>query len=101
MDNQVAMYDKRYPNGKKDDPFVKLKLNFTRQELVKITSLDNISQMGRLADVLINSFMSGEVLKRVKIANTPDTGILYDLSEGVFYVYAPKKKEPVGTPEVK
>ena len=86
MDNIKEDYAKRYS----EKEYNKKTFTFSAGELRELASLDSITKMGQLAQVMVSRMVSGAPLKRVGIKDSPDVGILYDLEKGEFYVYEPK-----------
>jgi hypothetical protein len=64
--------------------------NLTKEEGYRLTTLDTISQNGKLAEVMLNSYLQGTCLKRVGVQNSQDVGIEYDLSQSSFVTYTPR-----------
>lgn len=79
-------FESKYPL--KD--FNKVSYAFDSQELRKLTSLDTISQMGQMAQMMISQVVQGECLVRIGAKNSPDIGVIYDIPKGQFIVFIPK-----------
>lgn len=86
MQDQSKEFESKYPS--KD--FNKTIYSFDSQELRKLSSLDTISQLGQMAQMMISQVIQGECLSRVEAKNSPDIGILYDVPRGNFTVFVPK-----------
>ena len=86
MENQEAIYNERYPS--KD--FDKKTYSFNPQEIRNLTTFVTLTQMGKIAEVMANNFVSNEVIQRLGVKTTADTGILYDVGMGQIIIYLPK-----------
>ena len=83
-----SQFENKYPAKN----FTKKVFDFSVEEVRKLTSLDTIAQMGQMAQMMVNQFVQGECLARVGVISSKDTGILYDIPNGKFTVFVPKKK---------
>lgn len=86
MQDQEKLYDEQYP----DKDFKKTTYSFTPQEIRNLATFVSLSQMGKIAEVMANNFVSNEVVRRVGAKTTLDSGILYDIGEGKIVIYIPK-----------
>lgn len=85
-DNQKKVFEEKY----NERDFQKTIYSFNNHELRKLQSLDTLVQMGQMAQLMINSLVNSECLKRVNQKSSVDTGVLYDIPRGEFYVYSPR-----------
>ena len=86
--NDIKNLEARYP----EKDYKKMTFNFNKEELMRLISLDNTVRMAQLADKMMQTIINGVCIPRVGIKNSPDIGVIYDLAEGVFYVYMPRVK---------
>lgn len=84
--SQEQAFDAKYPSKE----YNKTIFVFTSEELRKLSSLETISQMGQIANMMISNIVQGQCLPRVSAKNSPDSGVLYDIPAGKFFVYTPK-----------
>lgn len=62
----------------------------SRVELTKLITLDTISQQGKMADLMINNLINGEIFERVNQKRSPDVRAVYDISTGKIFVAEPR-----------
>lgn len=86
MENQEREYDNMYP----EKDFKKTTYQFSAGEIRNLTTFVTLTQMGKIAEVMANNFVSSEVIKRLGVQTTADSGILYDVGVGQVIVYIPK-----------
>ena len=83
---QEQVYDNQYPA--KD--FDKKIYSFSAAEIRNLATFVTITQMGKIAEQLANNFVSNEVIKRLGVTTTIDSGVLYDVAQGSVTTYIPK-----------
>jgi len=89
-----AAHDLAFPPETHD----RKEFTFSREELSTMNSMATINQLGVLAEQLINNFLNSSVLPRVGVPTSADVRIIYELAEGKFYAYIPKKTAATSTP---
>jgi len=83
--------DNQYP----EKDWTKSTYSFTSEEKSKLLSLDTITQIGQVAQVMISNLIQNQCLDRVGVANNPEARIVYDIPQGIFFIFTPRKKEEV------
>lgn len=93
MDNpkQPDQINNQFP----EKDWSKATYSFTLEEKNKLLSLDTISQIGQVAQIMISNLIQSQCLARVGINNDPETRVIYDIPSGQFCIYTPRKKVEV------
>lgn len=84
--SQEEVYNEQYP----EKDFRKTQFSFNASEQRNLGTFAAITRMGKIAEVMANNFVSNEVMKRLNISATQDSGILYDVEAGTVTTYVPK-----------
>ena len=79
-------FDSKYPVA----DFTKGVFSFSKEEQMRVISLESVIQLGEMAKMMLNNFVQSNCLPRVNLRNSPDVGILYDSAKGTFTVYSPR-----------
>ncbi len=86
MDNPANSFDSKYPVA----DFTKGVFSFSKDEQMRVISLESTIQLGEMAKLMLNNFIQSNCLPRVNLKNSPDVGILYDSAKGTFTVWSPR-----------
>lgn len=78
--------EQQYP----DKDFKKTIYQFSAGEVRQLTTFVTITQMGKFAEAMANNYVSNEVVKRLGVKTTLDSGVIYDVSAGQVVIYLPK-----------
>ncbi len=82
----VNSFDTKYPQA----DFSKAIFSFSKEEQMRVISLESMVQLGEMAKLMLNNFIQSTCLPRVNLKNSPDVGILYDSAKGTFSVWSPR-----------